>query len=667
MSGGTEPRDAARAGTALAVAALTLGWLWLSDCLTVVAVGYAELDDGLFVRQALHVAGGAWLGPYDERTLAKGSGYPLFLGLCVLLRLSVPLAQRLLYSLSSLVAARAVAPLFPGRRTFVAVYAALLFQPVAWRNLTREAIYPALSLLVVGLALALLLRPAAAPRKVLLGSVLLGLALAAFWITREEGVWIVPSLLLAAGALAGTWLARFGRTRELGVRLAALGAAPAAFGVVLLAHLAANRVAYGVFTRVETVSAPFTRAYGALSRIHAGEPRAFVPVSRAAREAAYAVSPAVRELRADLEGPFGAQFESFGCRELPGTCGEIAGGWFQWALRTAAARAGHHASAVRARDFYDRLAREVNAGCEDGRIACGPRRATLTPVDLAPALGWIFRNPGTVLSAAFETLDGLQWNLGERWSEGSAEQLALFSEVASSRLAPPAGRSEVSVRGWAFAGAGVPVEPGLESAGRPVQDARWERLPSPDVAAFRGDPAMGEARFVLRGDCDEPCALVLRRGGEVVSRTPLPASGSFQPDVPDGVAAWVDESVRTRDASASRPTARIDAFQRTIWLGLARLFRRALPPATALAAVAALGALALAVRRRASAPAATATIVVAGAAIARVVLVTAVHRTSFPALGLGYLSPAYSLAVLFVAVALLAAADGLRRRRAGGS
>ena len=38
-------------------------------------------DDGLFMRLAANISSGRWLGPYDQFTLMKGPGYPLFLAL----------------------------------------------------------------------------------------------------------------------------------------------------------------------------------------------------------------------------------------------------------------------------------------------------------------------------------------------------------------------------------------------------------------------------------------------------------------------------------------------------------------------------------------------------------------------------------------------------------
>ena len=645
----------------LAVILLTLSWLWLSSGQTVVAAADAGMDDALFVRQSTHLATGHWLGPYDELTLAKGPGHPLFLAFSIVLGISVPLAQRLLYAAACLGAAWALSPLLRGRFWGVTVYAALLFQPVASRNLTREGIYPALSLAVVSLAVALLLRPEAPPRQVALLAGALGGVLGAFWITREEGIWIAPPLVLAAVALAFAWLRRYGARRESVLRLVALGAAPAAWGAVLLAVSLANLAAYGVATRVEVVASPFADAYGALSRIRTRERHPFIPVPREAREAAYAASPAFRELRGLLDGPLGAQWRGVSCGELPEACADLAGGWFQWALRGATARVGHHRTATDARDFYARVAREVNEACATGALSCGPPRATISPVDAPATLLKVLADPVTTLEGAASTLMELDHVLSDRRSTGSEEGIALFADVASSRLAPTADVHVVSVRGWAFAVSGEQVEPSLESSGRPAPGMIVRRSPSPDIAAIFEGPSRDYARFEVRGPCEEPCAFVLRSRGAIVARGPVPRGGGFRPVAADGIEVWVDDVVRPGESSLASPRAALDRLERAVVRRMGRVFRRVLPAASALAILAAAAGFGLAVRRRGNILPAVAVAVVASSVVARVVLVWVIHLTSFPAVRLAYLSPAFPLAVLFVAVGLLIFAAEIRR------
>src|SRR5690606_13601142 len=106
-----------------------------------------------------------------------------------------------------------------------------------------------------------------------------------------------------------------------------------------------------------------------------------VPVTREAREKCYRVSPAFAELRPYLEGDIGYSWAGVSSpfTGRPAAEREIAGGWFMWVQRGATAAAGYHRNAAEALAFYERTATEINAACDQDRVAAGPRRDTLLP------------------------------------------------------------------------------------------------------------------------------------------------------------------------------------------------------------------------------------------------------------------------------------------------
>jgi len=75
------------------VAARRVAWGAYLVCLLITAMLYvivlshteftvaanAAHDDGLYIRLGQFLANGRWLGPYDQLTLWKRAGYPLFL------------------------------------------------------------------------------------------------------------------------------------------------------------------------------------------------------------------------------------------------------------------------------------------------------------------------------------------------------------------------------------------------------------------------------------------------------------------------------------------------------------------------------------------------------------------------------------------------------------
>ncbi|NYZ13520.1 hypothetical protein HL658_13245 [Azospirillum sp. RWY-5-1] len=370
-------------GWIAACAAVAVVWLLLMASLPILAMPRAALDDALFVRQAAYLLSGQWLGPYDHSTLAKGPFYPMVIAASWAAGLPLMVVQALAYAAACWALVRGLRPWLGREGVAAGIFLLLLLNPMVYATanlrVMREGIYVPLTLLVVaGLVWWVRLADARLRARLALAAGL-GATLAAFWLTREEGVWILPSLLLAAGLWAVV-LGRAGGLRALRTEaaLAVVAAAVAVAGVGTVAL--ANRAVYGVADIVEFKQDAFTGAYGALSRVRHAAETPYVPVPRTVLEQVFAVSPAAAELRDGLGAP-ADKFVRAGCAvyAVEPCDGEIRAAWFMWALRQAAADAGHHTEARDASAFYGRLADEVDAACADGRLDCGPPRRGMSP------------------------------------------------------------------------------------------------------------------------------------------------------------------------------------------------------------------------------------------------------------------------------------------------
>jgi hypothetical protein len=366
--------------------------LWLRAAVPVSAIALAPHDDLLFVRLAYYLGGGQWLGPYDQFTLAKGMAYSAFTLAAFAAGLPLKLAEQGAYLASAGLAAWLAARLTHSRAVAFLLFAILAFSPFLWigplSRVIREGLYISVSLAGMMLTAAVLLpRAALTTRARLALLVCLGIVAAIFWLTREEGVWLFPAvafLILAAAVReiranlpAMGWAAVAGRL----ARAVAMAVVPiSVFAANVAAVAAMNERAYGAFMINEVQSEPFRAAFGALVRVQHDDWQRYVIFPRQARERAYSVSPAAQELRATLDGEIGEGWRRAGCAALPiEPCTEIPAGWFLWALRDAVAEAGHYASARESLSFYERLAAEINAACDSGRIPCTPFHATLVP------------------------------------------------------------------------------------------------------------------------------------------------------------------------------------------------------------------------------------------------------------------------------------------------
>ncbi len=282
--------------------------LWLRTGFPIHGIATGAFDDALFVRQARFLGAGMWLGPYDNLTLAKGMFYPLFILASFVAGISLSMAEQVVYLGVSALTGRMVLRMSASRRLAFAVFVVLALNPVVWNwemdRVIREGLYISLSLAVVSLALAVgfpALRTGRPWRPLVLG-VSLGLVLAAFWLTREEGPWILPALavVVVASLISAWWLPPLwsmqglrGSLRRVALPLAAAGLT---FELAIGAVCTLNYIHYRLFITNEFKSAPFLRAYGALSRIKHDEWHRYVVFPEDARERAYSASPAAREL-----------------------------------------------------------------------------------------------------------------------------------------------------------------------------------------------------------------------------------------------------------------------------------------------------------------------------------------------------------------------------------
>jgi hypothetical protein len=416
--------------------------LWLTRGQSVFAIGPSDHDDFLFLRLAEYLVRGEWLGPYDQLTLAKGPFYPLWIAGAFLLGIPLFLSQHLLYAGACALFTRACRPAIKSGAARFALYALLLWNPMSFDascmgRVLRQHVYAPLGVMIFAGCTALYQRRTETFRRQLPWALLLGLAGAAFWLTREESVWLGPSVFILLGAwLLGAWRFSPEAIRRAG-KLLAVAAICAAAPVLLVCTL--NWRHYGWFGTVEFRATSFRDAYGAMLRVRVGPDLPFVPVTREAREAMYQASPAFATLRPSMEGWIARDWarSSVGLTRIPPEEKQVAGGWMMWALRDAAKAAGHHDSARNALSFYRQMAQEINHVCEQGTLPAGPARSGFMPP-------WRDGQTGKIADTALEFADYIirfrTFSAKAPQSFGSEEELRLFRDLTREKISPPAGQ-----------------------------------------------------------------------------------------------------------------------------------------------------------------------------------------------------------------------------------
>lgn len=627
---------------------LALFKLWLVEVQPITAINLVH-DDRLFLNLAHHLLSGEWLGPYNQFTLIKGSVYPLWIATAFVLGLPLLLSQHLLYIAACGAFIQAVRPLVQRPLWLVLIYSALLFNPMSYTaamtRVIRGGIYPALTLFVVAMACGFLLRYQAPLRTRFLWVLGLGISLALFWLTREGGIWLIPLVLFFIG-LSAVKLARRKPLDYKGLGLCLVPFIIWGAGVAGIALINFNY--YGVFRTNDVKSAPFLAAYGALTRVKHEHWRPTVPVSAEVRERVYRVSPAFAELKPFLE-------RKGAWRGHPSLYGsDIGGAHFMWALRWAAALKGYYRSASSADAYYWRLANEVNKACKEKRLECGPKRATLMPPwhseYTIPLLHTLWR--ATLYLVQFKGFE-----VTPRPSRGSKEDFQFYREITHSRLSPPRDFTllpggKIRMRGWVFSRTQkirleIRDKNGkLITASIPLQSSLgvYEHFAKKNIKTNNAK----RARFNVTFPCIKDCFLYIYGTQERFKRVPL--DGSVKAFNNNDLYFYLDYLGRPQAAQESPylPQALLDHFKINTLQSIASLYQAIIPFLFILALILYLYQSIHSLKNRKillSWWIGTGLVLILSA---RLLMLSLIDVTSFPAINTLYMSSAYPLLLIFI-------------------
>lgn len=385
-----------------------------------------EYDALWFVNAAKHWY---WGAEYSWTAFVRPPAYPLFIAFVHLWNIPMRTGIELMQMAGYLTLIAGLRQAGVPWLVCLASYAAMILHPGSFQlnNYTMaDTFYAA----VLPLALGGLLLTLFTAR--LMHATWTGVALAVLWNTREESFLIPPMIVVfLVVALLRQWLVT--RSWKAAARRW-LKPVCAMLGALLLLNSAidaANYRAFHSFSKSELTASSFRAAYKALLRIKPIRDQRFVSVSTDALQKAYSVSPTFAQLRPQLEGELGRNWQvpAFSVLGIH----EIAGPWFLWALRSVAANTRDiHKSAASANRFYRSVAKEINRACDEGRI---PSRFVLSSL----------LDPGAIASVrylpqSFPRIAGL-FLLQYRKTSGHDDailtelQRALYDEITGRRAA----------------------------------------------------------------------------------------------------------------------------------------------------------------------------------------------------------------------------------------
>ena len=334
--------------------------------LKVIAVGSheiaAEPNDALgYMQQVLNLGQNWGLG---------STGYTTWLWVVQKVGMPQRLAIEFFWAIASLCFATVVARFVSRRGATVPVFAVLMFAPPTFYLFDRamtDGFYLCLSILMLSAAINILREPV--ERNRWQGSFALGVVVSVMMITRNETAIIVPfigacGLILFAREMlfsrATAWAALKSLTR-FAVILVVVGS------FLSLMMMGYNRGRYGVMTKNFVEMPSHMRLLKTLASIETGEKNLrFVPVSKKAREIAYAYSPTLQRFRDAVESPQSSYQQA--SMLMIGVPGEIGAGWI-WHVFNAAAPEIGLTRLVDLDRTYRQAIKEIEAGLETNHAA----------------------------------------------------------------------------------------------------------------------------------------------------------------------------------------------------------------------------------------------------------------------------------------------------------
>lgn len=337
-----------------------------------------EVDDAHYWKLAESILHGEWFGSYDKLTLAKGPTYPFFLAINKIIGFPVTLTTALLYVVASYLFTNSLYRIGLNKVVATLIYVIILFEPVLFPiKVIRDDIYTSLTLLVFAYLIRLLF---CGGKFAYAG--MLGVVLSFFMITREEGIWIFPGVIIVG--MGAFFLKRCKIHDALFLKKGCLSLCvfSLCLGAPMIGVSLMNYIKYDYFGVVDFKAPEFKNALRALQSVVIGEPVTYLPVPEKTRQAIYAVSPAFSELRNYFTNE-GKTWTVFGQNIHPGTENDYVGGWFVWALRYAVGSEGYYRSAKTANGYYERLADEIRSAQKSGALPC-----VSTPFSFMPVLSW---------------------------------------------------------------------------------------------------------------------------------------------------------------------------------------------------------------------------------------------------------------------------------------
>ena len=331
-------------------------------------VGLA-VDDMLMINMTDSIVNGKWIGGYNDVILSKGPTFPLILVAIYYLKIDYITMMTVLYTLSCLCLIHVLSKRIKNKFLIFAIYLFTIFTPIMYcyqvmQRVYRNAIIPSLAIFIISgyLYLFFTRNDENKTKWRLFASICTGLALALFWYTREDSIWMLPFIIFMSVMLVLAVIIKNKKINKEFFYTLLILIIP-----LIMVFAYKNIICYqnykhfGVYTVYNNEY--YNKAMDSLRKVKKYDYYDNIDFPTAKLKKVAEVT-CLKNIYGSLEGlVYGYSLFDSGPLD-----GEVVNGWFPWAFRGALLQNGYYANAQETNNFFNTLHVQIEEALENGTL-----------------------------------------------------------------------------------------------------------------------------------------------------------------------------------------------------------------------------------------------------------------------------------------------------------
>lgn len=336
-------------------------------------------DDNMMVEMSKNIRAGNWLGEYNSNVLVKGPVFPIILAVINYLGLSYIGTMNFIYTLSCIFFVYTLRRVLKTKKSLLIVYLVLLFNPVSYAVWTLQRVYRngitlAQVLFIIGSLFEMYQRREEKAIKLLPFGIIGGISLASLWLTREDGIWIIPFVIVVTLIMAVSIIIEYFKKNNNGKMKVHLKSFIAKLIIcilpIIILFMSLNIIRfinynkYGVYEYNEINDGYFGKVIKTIYSVKTDEDIKYVTATRKKINILYEYSETLNSIKNELE----ASMDAWDYNDRTPGDTQVEDGWFWWSLKQAAENANKYENAKTSNEFYKKIYNEINQAIKEGKI-----------------------------------------------------------------------------------------------------------------------------------------------------------------------------------------------------------------------------------------------------------------------------------------------------------